>query len=145
MDVPDQFSNYLADQTWRYAIVVGLVSIPFTLVLQQQDAGNYTLLPVIVAGLCVGYALNDGRKGWRAGWRTGLIGGLSLLWGASQFATLIPEIPQTLFSGYFAIISLALVTGLYIIVFGVLGLFGSVIGDWLATKSTGYSRQSVLD
>lgn len=127
------------DRSWKYPIVAGLGSIPFTLFLQWLSAGNLVLVPVLFTGLVVGYLFTEQRiSSRRAGWRAGLVGGLALLWGGFQFLALIPEYQFTIAGSALAGFSTALVVCLYIVIYGVIGGIGGAIGEWLANRIDGY-------
>ena len=136
----------ITDRSWTYPIVVGLGSIPFTLLAQWLSAGTLVLLPVLLAGLLVGYIFAEQRTSSRSvGWRAGLVGGLALLWGGVHFITMIPEHPFSLAAAGFAFLSSAIVIGLYIVIFGVVGGIGGILGEWMADRVDGLQPLSLVN
>ncbi|PGF15356.1 hypothetical protein CP556_03905 [Natrinema sp. CBA1119] len=136
----------IAEPSWLYPIAVGLGSIPVTLLFQRLSIGDYVLAPVLSAGVIAGYLVAERPiSSRRAGWRAGLIGGLALSWGGFRFLTLIPEYSFGLSTSVLAGFSTALVVGLYIVYFGLVGGFSGFVGGWLAGKIDGPRSLSVTN
>ncbi|PCR90614.1 DUF5518 domain-containing protein [Natrinema ejinorense] len=135
MDRLETIGSILAEEAWRYPIIAGLASIPFTLALQTLAADNYILAPVLVAGSFVGYLFRSRPpESRRVGWRTGLVGGLALSWGLAGFSTRVPETARTASTGAFMLVGLAAVGVVYIVLYGALGALGSIAGAWMGNR-----------
>ncbi|SDR30994.1 DUF5518 domain-containing protein [Natronobacterium texcoconense] len=125
-----------SDDAWRYAILVGLASTPFTATLYWQSSNGYSygFEPVFVAGLLVG-VLASGREldERRVGSRTGLVGILPAFWPFVDSLAFISGLAQPLwFSGVqvaFLVFFYALVAGLSALV----GMVGAMISNWVLT------------
>ncbi|MEY7848833.1 DUF5518 domain-containing protein [Natrarchaeobius sp. A-rgal3] len=141
------------DERLRTATVVGLATIPFTLLLSSWSAnastdtisigGAISITSVLVGGLVVGYRYGERpTSGRRAGKRTGLvgsIGGILLvvvtmvtgLWGAS--------------AGYaVAVVAVSAIAIGFVVILSVFaGMIGAVIGELVATD--GHAKRTSAD
>jgi hypothetical protein len=77
---PDSLLDGASD-AWRYGLLGGLVSVPFTAVGYWQTGSELSLSTVFLGGLLAGY-LARRRSGTAAGVgvRVGLVGSLPVLW-----------------------------------------------------------------
>ncbi|ELZ11410.1 hypothetical protein C478_13405 [Natrinema thermotolerans DSM 11552] len=134
----------IADPQWRAPIIAGLASVPVTLVLQWRSAGSYVFVPVLFAGLVVGYLFAERpASSRRAGMQAGLVGGLALLGGGVRFLTDIPEYSFPIGLSVLAGLYTALVVVLYIGYFGLVGGIGGLVGGWLANRIGGSRSEPV--
>ncbi|AFZ72823.1 hypothetical protein SAMN05443661_11416 [Natronobacterium gregoryi] len=125
-----------SDDTWRYAILVGLASTPFSVLIYWQSSNGYSygFEPVFVAGLLVGF-LASGREldERRVGSRTGLVALFPALWPFVDTLVFISDLTQSLwFSGVqvtFLVVFYVFAAGLSMLV----GMVGALIGNWLLT------------
>jgi hypothetical protein len=121
-------------ETWRYALVGGVVSIPLSLGLYWYTGmGNdFSLNMVTVGGLLAGYlAKRNSVDAKPAGVRAGLIGALPGL------AWILPRIARSVAAGW-SLLPIAVFLCLFtVIIFGigaVAGVIGGAVGGWLFTK-----------
>ncbi|WP_126662825.1 DUF5518 domain-containing protein [Haloterrigena salifodinae] len=137
--------SLLADDSWRYAIVGGLASLPFTTVTYWQTGSEIGLLPVVFGGLVAGY-LYEGPSAVRSrvGFRAGLIGLLPALWMLVDILWFVHvELGGPVVSRVLQTV-LAIVAVVTMFVFaGLAAIIGSRIGDWLS-KKVGRYRPSVV-
>lgn len=125
-------------QTWKYAFICGLASIPLTVGLYWRSGmGNeMSLNMVFFAGLLAGFLtkrrLTDGSN---IGFRTGVIGGLPMLWLSFDWLRILTE---PIDPAWFRIVGVVLIVGFIVISFffaGFVGFLGSKAGRWLAVKT----------
>jgi len=122
-------------ERWKYAILGGLASLPFTMASYWQSGSEISITPVLFGGLFAGY-LAKRRVGENrgVGARAGLIGGLPVLWMLSDMLSAVIEIPNPL---WFSVVSVGMVFGITILGFGMSALLGEIggrIGSWLSTR-----------
>lgn len=138
----DDFSgmNVLRDERWRYALLGGLASIPFTVVVYLTSANRVTLVPVFFGGALAGYLVDGDRETLRwVGLRAGAIGALPatvVLVEMTSAATALggPVWLRTTGLGLVlgtAVTLLALAAGLGALV----GFLGARAGAWLTRKT----------
>jgi len=126
--------------TWRCALVGGLVALPGTAYLLWQSGNELSLGPVLVGGLVAGYLHTGDRSARRSvGVRIGLIGALPVLWlladvlGAASGASGPPWF-QAAAVGMG--VGAALTVSLFAFVLAaVTGVVGAAVGDWLSRKT----------
>lgn len=125
-----------ADDSWRCAIVGGLVALPFTTVTYWQTGSEIGLWPVVFGGLIAGY-LYEGPSSVRSrvGFRAGIIGLLPALWALVDllwFAHVevggpaVSRVIQTVFAVVAVVVMFAFA--------GLSAMIGSRVGDWLSGK-----------
>jgi hypothetical protein len=136
-------------ETWRYALLGGLVSLPGTTVLYWQSSNELSVTPILIGGLVAGYLFPGDRAGRRrVGVRTGLIGGLPALWMLADFLALVPGVGgPTWFrvaAGGIGVVTMLLFTLFAFALAAVTGVVGAAVGDWLSRK-TGRRRPSSAD
>jgi hypothetical protein len=127
---------------WRYALVGGLASIPFTALSYLETGSELSLSPVLFGGLLAGY-LARRRTGSLdgVGIRAGLVGGLPAL---AVLAEIVAASSALGGPAWFVVagslLTLGFVVTVAILAFGlsaVLGAVGARIGGWLARSSGG--------
>lgn len=132
-------SGRLTD-TWRYALVGGLSSIPLTLGLYWlSGAGNeLSFNMVFFGGLLAGYLAETGPEdvgSAAVGLRAGVVGGLPGLWMLARLvwvgATLTgPLWFRVVGTGFIAVTFALFAVGLAALI----GLIGATVGGWLVKK-----------
>jgi len=134
---------------WKYALVGGLASLPFTTISYWQTGSELSLGAVLFGGILAGYlAVRTGGGHSGVGLRVGLVGGLPVLWvlfdvlaatsglaGPAWFVT-----SATLLTIGFTIMVAALGFGIAALI----GEIGTRIGGWLAGEQPG-QRNSVTN
>lgn len=123
--------------TWKYALIGGLASLPFTTLSYWQTGSELSLGAVLFGGILAGYLANRaGSESSGVGARVGIVGGLPVLWvlfdvlaatsglaGPAWFVT-----GATLLTIGFTIVVAVLGFGLAALI----GEVGARIGGWLA-------------
>ncbi|AZH26146.1 DUF5518 domain-containing protein [Haloplanus aerogenes] len=127
-------------ETWRHALVGGLVALPGTAYLLWQLGSELSLGPVLLGGLVAGY-LHAGDTSARrsVGIRVGLIGGLPVLW---MLTDVLVAVRGAAGPAWFQAAAVGMGVGAILTVsllaFGlaaVTGVVGAAIGDWLSRKT----------
>jgi len=121
------------DTTWRYALLAGLVSLPFT--VYSYWSGNGEISALFAVALVAGYlAKRHGLESTPVGFRAGLVGSVPLLWDLGDAALAIPGFDQPLWFG--AVQSgLALAIGaVVVLVAASLSALSARLGGWLAEQ-----------
>ncbi|ELY46943.1 DUF5518 domain-containing protein [Natronorubrum bangense] len=135
-------SDKLSNEVWRYAIIVGLASTPFTIILYWQSYPDFShpISPVFFAGVLVGYISNKQDMDTRQiGKRTGLVAAVPVLWPFFDLLVFISGFSQpTWFSG-FQVMAIILMSIVITVVSVLIGMIGAILGDWLAGKMGNYS------
>ncbi|WP_053948297.1 DUF5518 domain-containing protein [Halolamina sediminis] len=132
--------NYIAADTWRYALLGGIASIPLSAGLYWLTAAGstFSLNMVFFGGVLAGYFAEIRAPQidiTAVGIRTGLVGGLPalvlLLEATSGLAGPVwfRAVGGLLFVGTFVVFTFAIAV--------VAGAFGAVGGSWLAGKTRG--------
>ncbi|GAA0668788.1 DUF5518 domain-containing protein [Natronoarchaeum mannanilyticum] len=125
------------DETWQYALLGGLASIPFTAFGYWQTGSEMSIAPVFFGGILAGF-LAERRTGTNSGVgvRTGLVGGLPAVW---LLVDLLAVSSGLAGPSWFVASGLVLLIG-SVAVFGALafglsalvGIVGARVGSWLA-------------
>jgi hypothetical protein len=133
-----------ADQ-WRYALVGGLASLPFTTLSYWQTGSELSLNALVFGGILAGYlTVRADCTPTGVGAKVGVIGGLPVLWVVFD----IVAATAGLAGPAWFLTSATLLTGGFVIGVGALGFglaalvgeLGSRIGAWLASNRPGDSR-----
>ncbi|MDS0280820.1 DUF5518 domain-containing protein [Haloarcula onubensis] len=126
---------------WRYALLGGLVALPFTALSYAQSGEELKLGAVFWAALLVGYlARRRGLSGTPVGARAGLVGALPVLWQVGDIATFVVGLGGP---AWFRTVQLAVVAVVVPLAFGlaaVAGALGGRLGGWLAERN-GHPRR----
>ena len=123
--------------TWTYALLGGLASVPFTVVGYAQSGSELSLAPVFFGGILAGY-LARRRTGTRAGVgaRAGLVGGLPGLWILVDLLAATSALagpPWFMAAGGLLALSAAAAIALFVLGLSALcGAVGARVGGWLA-------------
>lgn len=130
----------LADDSLRTAILVGLATVPFTVVLSWEPAAGDTAVvggsvsgtPMLLAGLVVG-SLYRNRGARRAGIWTGLAAsvGTAILFVANTVTTVPPDSPEWI---ALAVVLEPVVVGLGVALTVAFTAIPALIGGWAATR-----------
>lgn len=136
----ERVSGLLSDDTWRYALLGGVLSFSLTLVGYWQSGSELSLSPVFLCGILAGYfAVRDTGARQGVGYRVGAIGGLPGL----LFLVDLPEAmtalggPEWFIAAGTAFTIVIVGTGLLLMIglSAVVGELGARVGGWLATRS----------
>ncbi|WP_255195939.1 DUF5518 domain-containing protein [Halorarius litoreus] len=128
--------------TWRYALVGGLVSIPFTAASYLETGSELSLSAVLVGGFLAGY-LAECRTGTSTGVgvRAGVVGALPALWLLVDMLETVGSLSNPLWFSA-ALVALALaVTGLAFVLGGLGGELGAMVGSWAAGTRRSHTSQ----
>lgn len=125
-------------ETWKYAFIGGLISIPFTFGLYWWSGmGNYlSLNMILLGGILAGFLAKNGSVSARsAGISAGVIGGLPIaVWALSALIG-IPDGPLIVWSAPILEAVFLIFVGFVILGMSALaGLIGGMIGGWLSKK-----------
>ncbi|NUB90911.1 DUF5518 domain-containing protein [Haloterrigena sp. SYSU A121-1] len=128
--------SLLADESWRYAIVGGLLALPFVARSYWETGMTAGIEPIFAAGLLVGYFFQGSvDEVGRVGSRTGVVGALPvLLWMSVEPVAyvLLETVPW-----YDPLVPIA-VAVLFVTIgslfAALVGAIGARIGDWLSEK-----------
>ncbi|WP_139327055.1 DUF5518 domain-containing protein [Natronorubrum daqingense] len=132
MGIHEKATRLWNDESWRYPLIVGGISVPILISLQTMTDGSFTSLLPLLAGFLVGFwPSKNNVSSKRVGWRAGLVSGFALVYQGAIFSTLIPYDAQPLFASIFTLVALVFVVALAVVVYGVIGAIGGMIGDWL--------------
>lgn len=124
--------------SWRYALVGGLGSIPLTLGLYWLSGmGNeLSLNMVLVGGLVAGYLAKRGSADIdRSGFLAGVVGALPGLWLLFDTAVAAVGVAKPVPLQAVAIVLMVGISALILVVGGIAGLIGAKVGAWLASKA----------
>ena len=130
----------LADHAWRYPLLFGLGSVPFTVAASEWGAtgGTVSLGPVVLAAVLVGYLYDGPVDRGTVGARTGLLGGLPTLTVVPSALVLGATITSPPWPSWYPVILVVFATIGLLFGFAVsalLGLLGAKVGGWLARRT----------
>ena len=129
------------DTTWRYALLAGLVSLPFTTLSYWQTGSEVSLNAVFWAALLAGYLVKRRDvPSTPVGLRAGLIGGLPTLWMTADMIQFIVGLGGP---AWFRVVQVAVMAGLLLVGFLFAALVGGLsarLGGWLAERN-GHPRR----
>jgi hypothetical protein len=130
-------------ETWTYALVGGLLALPFTALEAWRSPENITLGAVFVGSVLAGYLIKR-RSGnsTATGIRAALIGGIPVLWALTDLLRAISTIPNP---PWFQAVSVGMALAFGGLMFVIVVLFGALagrFGGWLAERR---GRDGVAD
>lgn len=140
----------LTDESLRFAVLVGLASIPFTLALSWNSlagdgpaiGGSVSGTPLLLAGLVVGYRYSDRATESRcAGFWTGLVGSAAttVVFTANTITTLESASPRmTVLVAVLTPVFVAVGIGFTVMV----TMASAMIADWVTTRVTRVRSES---
>lgn len=119
--------------TWQYALLGGLLSLPFTVASYAQTHAELSLSAVLGGGFIAGY-LATRRTGDSAGVgvRAGVVGALPVLWMLVDMAGAVGGLPNP---PWFALVLIGAALTVTVLGFGLGALGGAVgagVGGWAA-------------
>jgi hypothetical protein len=130
-------------ETWTYALVGGLLALPFTALEVWRSPENITLGAVLVGSVFAGYLIKRrGGNSTATGLRAALIGGIPALWALNELLWAISNIPNP---PWFQAVSVGMALGfggLMVVVVAVFGAIAGRFGGWLAERR---GRDGVAD
>ncbi|MFC6865083.1 DUF5518 domain-containing protein [Halomicroarcula sp. GCM10025817] len=122
-------------ETWKYALVGGLLALPFTVLAAWRSPENISLGMVVVGSTIAGYLIKRrGGNSTATGLRAALIGGFPAVWPLSELVWAIPTVPNPL---WFRAIGVAMILGIGGVVLAVVAVCGALagrVGGWLAER-----------
>ena len=123
-------------ETWEYALIGGLLALPFTALDVWRSPENVTLGAVVVGSVFAGYLIKR-RSGnsTATGLRAALIGGIPALGALNELLWSVTNIPNP---PWFRAVSVAVTLafgGLILAVLAVSGALAGRFGGWLAERS----------
>jgi hypothetical protein len=123
------------NETWTYALVGGLLALPFTALGVWRSPENVPLGAAVVGSVFAGYLVkrHDGNS-TATGLRAALVGGLPALWALSGLLRAIHGIPNP---PWFRAVSVGMALafgGLIVVVVAVSGALAGRFGGWLAER-----------
>lgn len=135
--------------TWKYALLGGLASLPFTAASYCQTGSELSLSPVLFGGLLAGYfAKRKTGTGSGVGFRAGLIGALPAVWMLFDFLGATSRLSGPLwFRATGTVLTVSYVVMFALLGFGLAGLVGGIGGrivSWIA-GSNGQRRSPSTD
>jgi len=122
-------------ETWTYALIGGLLALPFTVLAAWQSPENISLGMVVVGSVVAGYLIKRrGGNSTATGLRAALIGGFPAVWSLSELIWAIPTVPNPL---WFQAVGVAMILGVGGFILAVVAVFGALagrFGGWLAER-----------
>mgnify|MGYP000282908399 CR=1 FL=1 len=126
-------------ETWKYALVGGLLALPFTALEAWRSPEDMTLGMIVLGSVLAGYLIKRrGGNSTATGSRAALIGGLPLLWALGELLWAVPNIPNPL---WFQAVGVGMALAFGAIMLAVVAVSGALagrFGGWLAERR-GYS------
>lgn len=130
-----KFTSQLFTDEWKIPIAVGLISIPFSVLLVWLSIDKYLIAPVFLSSFLSGYLFyTKHTSSTRAGFRTGLVGGVFVIWYFLEFATVIFDITRSIPRIVFYIILVGVMSVLGVLLFGVYGAVAGLVGGTVAKQ-----------
>jgi len=132
-------------QQWQYALICGVLALPFTALSYWQTGSELSLSPVFVGGILAGY-LTTRRTGTGrgVGARAGLVGGLPVLWLLFDFLNAASALAGP--AWFVASATILTTVGTVVFGFGIAAFIGEVggkFGSWVASRRSGHSTPTV--
>ena len=122
-------------ETWTYALVGGLLALPFTALDAWRSPENLTLGMIVVGSVLAGYLVKRrGGNSTATGLRAALIGGFPAIWPLSELIWAVPNVPNPL---WFRAVGVAMILGVGGFILAVVAVFGALagrLGGWLAER-----------
>lgn len=135
-------------QQWKYALIGGILALPFTFLGYWQTGSELSLSPVFVGGLVAGYlATRRTGTGRGVGARTGLVGGLPVLWVLFDLLTASSAVagPAWFLAGA-TLLTVGALISVTVVGFGgaaLIGELGAKVGSWIASNRPGHPTPTV--
>ena len=124
---------------WKYALIGGLASLPFTTFSYWQTGSELSLGAVLFGGILAGYLVDRaGGEPSGVGTRVGIVGGLPVLWVLFDvFAATSGLAGPAWFVTSATLLTIGFTIVVAVLGFGIAAFIGEVgarIGSWLAGK-----------
>lgn len=122
-------------ESWKYALIGGLLALPFTALEVWQSSENIVLEMFVVGSVLAGYLMK--RRGGNStvtGLRAGLIGGFPVLWTLPELIFSVANTPNP---PWFQATSIAMALafgGLVLLLLATVGALAGRFGGWLAER-----------
>ncbi|WP_139326649.1 DUF5518 domain-containing protein [Natrinema saccharevitans] len=124
----------VTDNPFLIAVLLGLVSIPFTLLVSRETTALVNSAPMIATGLLVGYLFNARPADSH---RAGLIAGfVASLGGVTVFAMEVAARISPDGSTRLEVVTILLVLVLLVICLAILVMGCAIVGNWVAEMTT---------
>lgn len=125
----------LTDERSRTAVLAGLATIPFTVLLSwESDPSTFSGTPILVAGLLVGYLYSDrATESRQAGKLVGVVGAVPVvIWSVVDWLPVLRTEPPgfVVASSLLTLIVMAIGVGL----FALIGIIGATVGNGIAKR-----------
>lgn len=122
-------------KTWKYALLGGLLALPFTAFDAWQSAESVTLEMVLLGSALTGYLVKrHGGNSTATGFRAALVGSLPSLWGLGEFLLIVPTIANPLWFQALSMVMILVVGGCLLAIVAVFGGLAGRFGGWLAER-----------
>lgn len=122
-------------ETWKYALIGGLLALPFTALAAWRSPENISLGIVVVGSVIAGYLVKRrGGNSTATGLRAALIGGFPAVWPLSELIWAIPTVPNPLWLQAVGVVMILGVGGFILAVVAVFGALAGRFGGWLAER-----------
>jgi len=122
-------------ETWKYALIGGLLALPFTALDAWRSPEQIMLGAVVIGSALAGYLIKRrGGNSTATGLRAALIGGVPSLWALGELLLTVPNIPNP---PWFQAVSVAMTLAfgsLVLAVVAFLGALGGRFGGWVAER-----------
>jgi len=123
-------------ERWRYALLGGLLAVPFTTASYWQTGSELSLGAVFWAGMAVGYlAKRRGLPSTPVGVRAGVVGALPGLWMAGDIVAFVLTLSGPGWFRAAQLLVVVVVTVLTFVLAAAVGGLGARLGGWLAERS----------
>jgi len=122
-------------ETWKYALIGGLLALPFTALAAWRSPENISLGIVVAGSAIAGYLVKRrGGNSTATGLRAALIGGFPAVWPLSELIWAIPTVPNPLWFQAVGVVMILGVGGFILAVVAVFGALAGRFGGWLAER-----------
>jgi hypothetical protein len=126
--------------TWQYALLGGLASLPFTAASYWQTGSELSLSTILFGGLLAGYfAKRKTGTGSGVGFRAGLIVALPVVWMLFDFLGITSALAGPLwFRAVGTVLTVSFVVLFALLGFVIAGIVGGIggrLGSWIAGSS----------
>jgi len=122
-------------ETWKYALVGGLLALPFTALEAWRSPEEMMLGAVVVGSALAGYLIKRrGGNSTATGLRAALIGGVPLLWVLGELLVTVANVPNP---PWFQAVSVAVTLAFGGVALAAVALFGALsgrFGGWVAKR-----------
>jgi hypothetical protein len=122
-------------ESWKYALIGGLLALPFTALEAWRSPENITLGMVVLGSMLAGYLIKRrGGSSTATGLRAALIGGLPTVWALGELLWAVPNIPNP---PWFQVVGIGMILAFGGVMLAVVAIFGALagrFGGWLAER-----------